>query len=761
MTVQSTDTKANQNAGDIAPAVRPATFAAQNVAQSLMQAGIIHAEEWNALPAETLPILGAAPSLDTLLHQLQELNLLNAYQADRVRSGNLRGLVLGNYRVLDRIGAGGLGVVFQAEHMLMRRRVAIKVLSVSPEQPADVIARFVREMRSVALLDHPNIVAAIDAGVCPGADRREPDLYYFVMEHLAGKDLELFVREKPLAVSEACALIYQAASALDEAHRHQLVHRDIKPSNIFITQDGVAKLLDFGLMRHLGYASLTSSRSLIAALDYVAPEQTHLDAPLDIRADIFSLGATLFYALTRRSPFEDDGTLSVMIKRRQTQRPARAAAFRDDVPEALDAVLTRMMELNPDDRYPTPQVVMHALLPFLARKSGDRIDVAADPRVAAMRTAGTPLRRPCVLVVESDARTRKELTRVLSANGMDYLESDSTERALLRLRGNAVEVVLIGVDASVDDGQELLRVLRDNPPVPNLKVFITSTQDSEDLLASFLQEGADDCLALPLSDVQLAARVQTAIRHKEAQDQMDRLNQRLLELNVELERNLTAQTNDLMQSRNALVLALARLVEYRSTETLAHLTRIQRYCTVIAQEASVHPRLAGQIDQEFIQTLECVAPLHDVGNVGLPDSILLKAGPLDPSEREQMQQHAILGATTLQAVAHHFGAEAGFLRMAIDVARHHHEQFDGGGYPDHLAGNDIPLAARIVALADTYDSLRSRRAQRPRLSHASAMQIILEASAGKFDPILLRVFQACAPQLDRIHADIQDSFMAD
>jgi response regulator RpfG family c-di-GMP phosphodiesterase len=232
-------------------------------------------------------------------------------------------------------------------------------------------------------------------------------------------------------------------------------------------------------------------------------------------------------------------------------------------------------------------------------------------------------------------------------------------------------------------------------------------------------------------------------------------------LNVELERNLTAQTNDLMQSRNALVLALARLVEYRSTETLAHLTRIQRYCTVIAQEASVHPRIAGQIDQEFIQTLECIAPLHDVGNVGLPDSILLKAGPLDPSEREQMQQHTVIGATTLQAVAHHFGAEAGFLRMAVDVARHHHEQFDGGGYPDHLAGNDIPLAARIVTLADTYDSLRSRRAQRPRLSHASAMQIILEASVGKFDPILLRVFQACASQLDRIHADIQDSFMAD
>lgn len=740
---------------------RPNTFGAQSVMQGLVESGIIHTEEWNALPTESLTILGAAHSLDTLLRQLHELNLLTAYQADRIRTGSARGLVLGNYRVLDRIGAGGLGLVFEAEHMLMRRRVAIKVLAVSPEQPADLIARFVREMRAVALLDHPNIVAAIDAGVCPGGDRREPDLYYFVMEHLAGKDLESSIRTKPLAVSEACGLIYQAASALDEAHRHQLVHRDIKPSNIFVTQDGVAKLLDFGLLRNLSMDSILRSRDFIAALDYVAPEQTHPAAAVDIRADIFSLGATLFFALTGRSPFAEDATISVMVRRRQTLAAPRASSLRDDVPEALDAVLTRMMALNPEERYPTPQVVMHALLPFLTRKSDDKSDANIFIDRTATRMIAAPLSRPCVLVVEDDARTRRDLMRVLTANGMDYLEADSMERALLRLRGSTIEAVLIGVDAPASGGHELLRVLRDNPPVPNLKILVVSTQDSEKLLATFLQSGADDCLSLPLSDVQLAARIDAAIRHKEAQDELDQLNQRLLELNVELERSLTAQTNDFVQSRNALVLALARLVEYRSTETLAHLTRIQRFCAVLAQEASVHPRLAGQIDQEFIQTLECVAPLHDIGNVGLEDAILLKAGPLAPAEREKMQQHTVIGANTLLDVARRFGGESGFLRMAIDVARHHHEQFDGAGYPDHLVGNDIPLAARIVALADAYDSLRSRRAQRPRLSHASAMQILLEASPGKFDPILLRVFQGCAQQLDRIHADIQDSFLVD
>jgi response regulator RpfG family c-di-GMP phosphodiesterase len=740
---------------------RPSTFDAQAAVKGFVESGIIHLEEWNALPTESLTILGAAHSLDTLLRQLHDLKLLTSYQADRIRAGAARGLVLGNYRVLDRIGAGGLGLVFEAEHSLMRRRVAIKVLAVSPEQPADLIARFVREMRAIALLDHPNIVAAIDAGVCPGADRREPDLYYFVMEHLSGKDLESSIRAKPLAVSEACGLIYQAASALDEAHRHQLVHRDIKPSNIFVTNDGVAKLLDFGLMRNLSMDSIMRSRDFINALDYVAPEQTHPAAAVDIRADIFSLGATLFFALTGRSPFADDATISVMVKRRQTLAAPRASSLRDDVPEALDAVMKRMLELNPDERYPTPQVVMHALLPFLTRKSEGKSDPNLFIDRAAARTVAAPLRRPCVLVVDGDARTRRDLTRVLAANSLDFLEADSMERALLRLRGSSIEAVLIGVDAPSSGGHELLRVLRDNPPVANLKILVTSTQESEKLLSAFLQSGADDCLSLPLSDVQLAGRVHAAIRHKEAQDELDHLNQRLLELNVELERSLTAQTNDFVQSRNALVLALARLVEYRSTETLAHLTRIQRYCAVLAQEASVHPRLAGQIDQEFIQTLECVAPLHDIGNVGLPDSILLKAGPLDPAEREKMQQHTTIGAETLRDVALRFGAESGFLRMAIDVARHHHEHFDGTGYPDRLAGNDIPLAARLVALADAYDSLRSRRAQRPRLSHASALQILLEASPGKFDPILLRVFQSCAQQLDRLHADIQDSFMVD
>ena len=739
------------------------TFAAQTLLRFLADSSVIHPEDWSTLPSDSLAILGAANSPDTLLRQLVELNLLNPYQSARVQAGTTRGLILGNYRILGRIGAGALGVVFEAEHLRMRRKVAIKVVPVNTTKQPDLVARFLREMRAVAQLDHPNIVAAIDGGVDSAPADGGADLYYFVMELLAGKDLEQHVQDEEMTVADACSVIYQAASALDAAHQHQLIHRDIKPSNIFVTPEGNAKVLDFGLVRPSVGSGLTMSHDLIGTLEFMAPEQARDATAISIRADIFGLGGSLFFALTGQIPFALTGTIPEIVSRRQTQPPLRASWMRDDIPAALDAVLERMMALDPADRYPTPQAVMHALLPFLQRNSREmprstepRTDPYALPRVLA-----APARRKCVLVVERDAERRKEVMHTLLANGIDCLDADGMGQALHVARDGPVEAVLLDADWPDHGGNEMLQSLRDNPPRPNLKVLMTSRRDSADGLSEFLALGADDYLCWPLSDVQLTARVKAALQHKDAQDNVDRLHRQLLEMNMELERSLTVRTSDLTKARNSLVLALARLVEYRSLETLAHLSRMQRYCAALAHDASAHPRLAGQIDQDFIQTLECVAPLHDIGNVGLPDSILLKAGPLNDEDRVCMQTHTVLGANTLQDVAHRFGAGAGFLQMAIDVARHHHERHDGQGYPDGLAGQKIPLAARIVALADSYDSLRSRRAQRPRLSHAATVQIILEASPGKFDPVLLSAFQACAAQFDHIYCDLPDSIAID
>src|SRR5262249_4799559 len=155
--------------------------------------------------------------------------------------------------------------------------------------------------------------------------------------------------------------------------------------------------------------------------------------------------------------------------------------------------------------------------------------------------------------------------------------------------------------------------------------------------------------------------------------------------------------SDLVHVRNALVLALAKLVEYRDTETGTHLLRLQQYTRVLAEEAAAESVFASQIDPNFIQILESCVPLHDIGKVGLPDHILLKPGKLDENERMIMQAHTLIGAETLKEVIKHHGSAVTFLQMAIDIARHHHEKYDGSGYPDRLAGTAIPLAARITA----------------------------------------------------------------
>jgi putative two-component system response regulator len=268
--------------------------------------------------------------------------------------------------------------------------------------------------------------------------------------------------------------------------------------------------------------------------------------------------------------------------------------------------------------------------------------------------------------------------------------------------------------------------------------------------------GADGYLTKPFSSMQLFGQVKAALRLKDVQDRSDVLNSRLLKVNGELERTLSARDCDLVQARNALVLALARLIKCRDGETGAHVWRLQRYSRSLAEEASVTPRFSGQIDTAFVDMLECCAPLHDIGKVGIPDHILLKPGKLNADERLQMQSHTLIGAETLTDVAEHHGFARAFLHMAIDITRHHHERYDGTGYPDRLKGEDIPLSARIVSIGDVYDALRSRRVYKPALSHSAAMEIMSQGSPGQFDPALMHVFERCADKFDKIFRELKE-----
>jgi response regulator RpfG family c-di-GMP phosphodiesterase len=729
--------------------------------KELINSSIILLEDWNNLHSfEQEEILHCRHRAE-MLQRLVELGLLTEYQRARVQSGTTFGLVLGNYRILDRLGAGGMGVVFRGEHIDLRRQVAIKVLPVSSDQDTRLLQRFICEMRTVAQLNHPNIVAAMDAGKVVSNDPDTPLLRFFVMEFVPGQDLEeMILAQGPLPYAKACDVIYQVACALLETSKYHFVHRDIKPSNILVTPEGQAKLLDFGLARHLESRATTPGVPL-GTWDYVAPEQGRDASSVDIRADIYGLGGTLYWCLTGKVPFPGMGDSPGTLSQRLLLPPPSVLALNPDVPADLDGVIAKMMAVDPAERHATPQELMNALLPFLRPEMREQVmpasvRISPDLVVSKAKRSSDVLGSPRALIVDDESSIRSYCAQILQADGVLCDEAANGQQALDMIAAQPYDLALIDVDMPIMKGDEVLRRLRANPPYSNLKIIMFSGRSTSDDLARSLIAGADDYLTKPFSVIQLQGRAKAALRLKAAQDRTEVLNRRILTMNAELEKNLTARDSDLVGVRNALVLALAKLVAHRDTETGAHLLRLQRYCRCLAEKALAVPAFVGQIDRNFIEMLECCAPLHDIGKVGLPDHILLKPGKFSPEERILMQAHTIIGADTLKAVLQQYGSAVAFLQMAIEVARHHHERYDGAGYPDRLAGNDIPLSARILAIADVYDALRSRRVYKPALSHPTAVHLILEGSPGQFDPLLLQVFQRCTNQFDRIFTEFGD-----
>lgn len=721
---------------------------AQALLRDLLASSIVLAEDFEKLPIGVQDTITQAPDVPKLLGMLKQHELLTPYQAARIEAGNRHGLVLGHYRVLDRLGAGGMGVVFRGEHVDMRRPVAIKVLSMGIEQNSRMQRRFLTEIRVVARLQHPNIVAAMDSGWVAAPEA--PTLRYFVMELVPGQDLEEYIQAHgPLSVQEACDVIHQVAAGLAEAHKHNLVHRDIKPSNIRLTPDRQAKLLDFGLARTYDHR-VTEPGMVLGTLDFMAPEQIGDARAVDIRADIYALGGTLFWCLTGRLPFVPKENLVEQVSFRKAAPPPSIGLWRPDAPPELDTVIQRMMALDPTQRHATPQAVMDAVLPFLKAQARPSVKMYAEA-LGGMLPDEARARKHHILIVDDEPAIRLLCKYALeSEDGPRCDEAGTGTEALEATKEKRYDLLLTDIDMPQMKGSELCRLLRDEPPCPHLKIIMMSGRATSDEMARMLLSGADDYLAKPISIVQLQAKVKAALALKDAQDRADMLNAHLLAVNRELEQTLSASHSDLVHARNGLVRALAQLVEHREGKSGSHLIRMEQYSRCLAEAASETPTFAGQIDANFVDLVACCAPLHDIGNVGLPDHILLKPGKLDGDERILMQTHTTIGADTLQAVMKQHGSALAFLQMAADIARHHHERLDGDGYPDRLAGDAIPLAARIVTIADVYDALRTRRAYKPALSHFAAVQVMTTVSAEQFDPKLLQVFQAKSQRFEQV-----------
>jgi response regulator RpfG family c-di-GMP phosphodiesterase len=689
---------------------------------------------------------------------LVEDGLLTAYQANRVLAGTVHGLVLGNYRVIDRLGAGGMGVVFLAEHTMLRRRVAVKVLPVDDACPASVLERFYAEMRVLAELHHPHIVLALDAGEVHAPAPNMPNLLYMALELVEGGDLERYVLDHgKVPVARACEWVRQAASGLQEAHDHHLIHRDIKPSNLLLTARGDVKVVDFGLVREF-CSSLTDPRALLGSIEFMAPEQSHDPSGVGAAADIYGLGATLFWLLTGEPPYPISPVISKALRALQQDPPRQLRTLRPDAPRELEALVERMLARDPAKRPTLPMTVMNALAPFASLADGPTLirPEAAGPHTAPGAVEQTSPTSRRVLVVDDQDSMRQLCRCTLEAAGYACVEAADGETALDLARRETFDLVLLDLTLPGIDGYEVCRQLRERPPQPRLKIIIVSARGNQDQLAEALPRGADDYVPKPFSARQLEAKVRHALELKAAQDQVDQLTRHLLQTNRQLEQSLEARASDVREAQDALLFGMARLAEMRDGETPGHLRRMQRYALCLAEHAASMPPWNGLVDTRFLEHLECCVPLHDIGKIGLPDEVLLKPGVLTPAERALVETHTVVGDRLLEALAREHGQSLPFLGMARAIVRHHHERYDGRGYPDRLAGDAIPAAARLTALADVYDTLRRQRLYKPARPHAESIRLILHESPGQFDPLLLQAFAGCQEQLERIYRDLCD-----
>jgi serine/threonine protein kinase len=284
---------------------------------------------------------------------------LTYFQAGQLLQGKWRGFTVGKYRLLEWLGSGGMGYVYLAEHIFMRRRVAIKVLPLALATDTWFLDSFYREAQAVAALDHPNIVRAHDID-------HEGNLHFLVMEYVDGSSLQKIVaKHGPMDCTRAAHYIRQAALGLQHAHERGLIHRDIKPGNLLLDRQGIVKILDMGLAcfsrSQQGPASNPDDKRMVGTDDYLAPEQVVDSDDVDTRADLYGLGGTFYFLLTCRSPFEEAVNAHHKLIWHLTRRPKPVREFRPEVPEGLCAVVEKMMAKNPWDRYQTPTEVALAL----------------------------------------------------------------------------------------------------------------------------------------------------------------------------------------------------------------------------------------------------------------------------------------------------------------------------------------------------------------------------------------------------------------
>ncbi|MCC6797210.1 MAG: response regulator [Candidatus Hydrogenedentes bacterium] len=330
-----------------------------------------------------------------------------------------------------------------------------------------------------------------------------------------------------------------------------------------------------------------------------------------------------------------------------------------------------------------------------------------------------------VLVVDDEPVSLEIASAAVATAGYEVVTATNGDEAWRIIRDENVRLVLSDWQMAGMDGLQLCKKVR-SEPLPGYVYFIllTGRNSSQDIVAG-LSAGADDFLAKPLNMAEIEVRL--------------RAGERVLSL----------------ESKDVVIYALAKLAESRDPETGAHIERIQSYSRVLAQYLIDQKIVDGPTATEFARLVELTSPLHDIGKMGIPDSILLKPGRYNDAEFAIMKAHTTIGAQTLDNALARY-PHAGFLRMAREIALSHHERYDGTGYPNGIGGETIPLSARIVAVADVYDALTTRRVYKDAFTHTVAQNLIVEGRGTHFDPVLVDAFLALEPQFHEVCTRLAD-----
>ena len=347
-----------------------------------------------------------------------------------------------------------------------------------------------------------------------------------------------------------------------------------------------------------------------------------------------------------------------------------------------------------------------------------------------------------IAIVDDNPYDLKLLGKILRNQHYRVYSFPNGELALKGMEKGVPDLILLDIKMPDMNGFELSRKLQENPLFKDIPViFLSALHDTEDKVTAF-SVGGVDYITKPFSFEEVLARVKIHLRLRQMQKTLDNYNK-------ELEKQVKKKVQEILDTQASAVIALVKLAEERDGDTGKHLERVRLYCHNLAEALRRVPHYAEKIDDFFIENISLASTLHDIGKLGIKDQILTKPDRLSPEEYEDVKKHTLIGSRTLQSIREVYPNKA-FINMGIEIARSHHEWWNGKGYPDGLIGEAIPLSARIMAIVDVYDALRMERCYKPAFSQDKAMTIIRKGRGTQFDPIITDVFMGMEDVLQQI-----------